>query len=177
LFSYPRVGSLELIKGASNLAMTFSCDFYAEEAFWKNTTVTSASVTLSGSNVGTLTVTNAGTAPVKPLIRITQKSGTSGVRDPLSLAIVNLTMVEQEYIRITNGALGNTSDRIILDSETETAYLENDSHASSKVPARIDGAFFPLLPGTNLLYLDALTTGGNLTVTLYYYTRFNSSGF
>ena len=177
--AYPKIGALELVKGSSNLALSFTAELLTEETFWKATSTSTATKTLStsGTNTGTFTASVSGTAPVRPLIRITQKSGTSSARSTLNLTLTNLSLTEQEFIRITNGALGNDSDRIILDSDTETVYLENDSSSNSKVPKRVDGTFFELQPGSNTVYVDAMGSGGNLTVTLIWYEQYYSSGF
>lgn len=179
IFVYPKIGSLELIKGSSNLAIDFSVEFYSESPYWRGTTVQTKTLSLSssGSNTSVATITNSGSAPVRPLIQITQKSGTSGVRDPLTLSIGNITIESPEYIRLTGAALGNDIDTIVLDSTDESVYLINDTSSSTKVPKRVDGAFFRLESGDNKVFLDAHTTGGNLTVSLVYKNNYYSSGF
>lgn len=178
IYAYPRPGAIEVLEGASNLGATWSAQLLTESPFWESTLSSFKTKTLNaGVNTGTVTATNNGTAPVVPLIRIVQKTGATGTRDPLNLAVLNLSLSEPEYIRITNGALGNTTDRIILDPADESVYLENDSAAASHVPSRIDGNFFRLEPGGNTIYVDALTTGGELTITLYWNEQYHSSGY
>lgn len=179
IFAYPKIDTLELIKGSGNLALDFAVEFYTESPYWESTTVTTVAITLATAGTNTLlqTVTVAGTAPTRPLIKISQKTGTVGVRDPLGLSISNLTLDSPEYIRITGAALGNDTDVIVLDAEDESVYLDNDTSSSSKVPKRIDGTFPRLQSGANAIYLDAQTTGGDLTVSLLYRDRYYSSGF
>lgn len=178
IFAYPRPGTIEVLQGSSNLGATISAQLFTESPFWQATLLSFKTKTLNaGVNTGTVTATVSGNASVVPLIRITQKSGAVGTRDPLNLAVLNLSLAEPEYIRVTNAALGNTSDRLILDPDDESVYLENDSSSSSHVPTRIDGNFFRLQPGSNTIYFDALSTGGDLTITLYWNERYHSSGY
>lgn len=178
IYAYGRPGSLEIFRGSGNLGAEWSAQLFAETPFWQAIALSFKTKTLNaGVNTGTTTVTVQGSAPCVPLIRVVQKSGAAGTRDPLNLVVLNLGLAEPEYIRITNAALGNTSDRLILDPADESVYLENDSSASSKVPARIDGNFFRMEPGSNTIYFDALTTGGDLTITLYWNENYHSSGY
>ncbi|QDP46569.1 MAG: putative tail protein [Prokaryotic dsDNA virus sp.] len=179
IYAYPKLGSLELIKGSSNLAMQFGVDFFTESPYWRATATTTETISLSSSstNATTSAITYNGTAPVRPIIKIQQHTSASGARDPLTLSVGNVTLDSPEYIRISNAALGNTTDKIVLDSTDESVYLENDTSSSTKPPKRIDGAFFRLQNGSNTIFLDAHTTGGHITVSLVYKANYYSSNF
>lgn len=180
IFAYPKLGSLELVKGSSNLALTFSVELYADSPYWRATTVTTDVIHLatSSTNASTTTVAYAGTAPVRPVIEIKQHaSATAAARDPLVLSVGNVTLDSPEYIRITNAALGNLTDIIVLDATDESVYLKDDTSSSTKPPKRIDGAFFRLQNGDNTIFLDAHTTGGHISVSLLYKATYYSSGF
>ena len=180
IFAYPKLGSLELVKGASNLALTFSCELYADSPYWHDSSVTTEVIHLatSSTNASTTTVAYAGTAPVRPKIQIKQHaSATVAARDPLTLSVGNITLDSPEYIRITNAALGNITDIIVLDSTDESVYLKDDTSSATKPPKRIDGAFFRLQKGDNSIFLDAHTTGGHISVSLIYRATYYSSGF
>jgi hypothetical protein len=180
IFAYPKLGSLELVKGASNKALTFSVELYAESPYWNASTITTDTLHLSGvgTNSSLTTISYDGTAPVRPLLEIKQHtSAASAVRDPLTLSIGNITLDSPEYIRITGAALGNKTDIIVLDSTDESVYLKDDTSASTRTPKRIDGAFFRLQNGDNKIFLDAHLTGGHITVSLLYKKTYYSSGF
>lgn len=180
IYAYPKIGSLELVKGSSNLALTFSVEFYTESPYWRSSSLTTDVIHLatSSTNSATATVAYAGTAPVRPLIEIKQHaSATAAARDPLTLSVGNITLDSPEYIRITNAALGNLTDIIVLDSTDESVYLKSDTSSSTKPPKRIDGAFFRLQNGDNAIFLDAHTTGGHISVSLIYKATYYSSGF
>jgi hypothetical protein len=179
IFAYPKLGSLELVKGASNKALTFSVELYTESPYWRSSSVTTEVIHLSsaGTNSTVATVAYAGAAPVRPRIEIKQHSSASAARDPLTLSIGNITLDSPEYIRITNASLGNLTDIIVLDSTDESVYLKDDTSSATKPPKRIDGAFFRLQSGDNKIFLDAHTTGGHITVSLLYRETFYSSGF
>jgi len=180
IYAYPKLGSIELVKGASNLALTFSVELYTESPYWRSTTVTTEDIHLAtlSANSTTATVAYAGTAPVRPVIQIKQHaSAAAAVRDPLVLSIGNISLDSPEYIKITNAALGNLADIIVLDGTDESVYLKNDTSSSTKPPRRIDGAFFRLQKGDNTIFLDAHTTGGHITASLIYRETFYSSGF
>jgi hypothetical protein len=176
ILAYAVPGSVDVLKSSSNLAASWSASLTAPAAYWESTTLTTGSEAIGAGGSATATLAYSGTAPVRPTWKIRQATGTVANR-AVSLVIANRTPDEAEYIRITNGALGNDTDYITLDPVAENAHVSGAVDSYTSGPSRLDGAFPVIVAGTNSLAMDALSTGGNLVVEFEYRDNYYTGGF
>ena len=176
IWAYPKPGAIRVVSGGGNVAAELKAEFFAEEPYWLEATADTDSTSITGTgSTATSTITYSGTAPVYPTIKLNQYSTASGTRDPLNLIVANVT--HGEFIRIDGAALGNKTDKIVLDATDESIYLDNDTSSNTRVPKRVSGAFIRLLPGSNLIYFDTLSSGGKMDFELSWDDRFNTPGY
>ncbi|KAA3609378.1 MAG: hypothetical protein DWQ01_08580 [Planctomycetota bacterium] len=158
--------------GSSGLSSEWDCTFLTQEPFWRGTTDSTGTLTVTGSGNVSGAVTNLGDAPAVPLWTITN-NGAATLTD-VTATIRNLDSGDE--FRLFKFAL-DPGHVLTIDPVTDQIYLSSGISVSSYAPQRVDGIFFELLAGSNTVEVEHnFGAGVNVAVKATWRSRFFTFG-
>ncbi len=160
--------------GGGTDVMSFDISIISGAKYFTETSVSSASLAVSGSTVsGTISLTGFDSdAPTRPIITVT-RDGASTVDTTFRFQIVNHNQTKTPEFRWVTAKMG-VDDVIVTDPFLEQTYVSTNNSGVAQVPTRVDGPIPHLhtLLGSNVPEVKFFneTSHSGFTVKVEWYT-------